>query len=271
LAVVTVAGLAGLYLYTQRLDDRLAAMQAGIESSLRSQGDRLQALNGRLEQSDARHQDLQGEFTVAKQRLGMTQSELQKARQTAAELARQQKEASEQISSQLGQLQQETVATKGSLGNLSSDVTGVKGEVKSTKAELDATRSQLQRVVGDLGIQSDLVAHNRDEIAELRLRGERDYIEFDLKKTNRPQRFGAVQLQLKKTDPKRQKYTLSLVADDKTIEKKDKTVFEPVQFYQEGFRAPTEIVVNKIDKDRVVGYVSVPKKQEARTAMKASS
>jgi len=96
----------------------------------------------------------------------------------------------------------------------------------------------------------------------LKLRGERDYYEFDLRKTKQPQKYGAgVALQLKKTDVKRQKYTVNLLADDKTIEKKDKNTNEPVQFYQQGYRIPSEVVVNQISKDRIVGYISVPKQK----------
>lgn len=274
LVVALVVGLGALLLYFRRVESRLEQTQRSLQSALESQGETLQKLAQRLGQAEARDAELQGDFTVAKDRLGLTQSELQKARQITSELARQQKEAQqagEQLATQLGQLQQEQVATKGALGGLSSDVVGVKGEVKSTKEDLEATRTELRRVIGDLGVQSDLVAHNRTEIEQLRQRGERDYVEFDLRKSSRRQRFGPVQLELKKTDEKRQKYTLTLVADDRTIEKKDKTVFEPVQFYLEGYAQPTEIVVNQIQKDRIVGYLSVPKKKEARTPMKASS
>ncbi|MBI4459775.1 MAG: hypothetical protein HY648_06930, partial [Acidobacteria bacterium] len=159
----------------------------------------------------------------------------------------------------------------GSVGSLSTDVTGVRAEVKSTKEDLEATRSELKRVVGDLGVQSDLVAHNRAELEELKRLGTRDYVEFDLTKNKRAQRVGLVQLELKNTDVKKQKYTVNLIVDDRSIEKKDKTVHEPVQFYQEGYTGATEIVVNQVYKDRIVGYVSVPKKRESRTPMGSSS
>ena len=127
----------------------------------------------------------------------------------------------------------------------------------------------MQRAFGDLGVQSGLIARNRDELAELKLRGDRDYIEFDLRKSDEPQKYGGgIPLQLKKTDVKRQKYTVDLLADDLTIEKKDKNTNEPVQFYQQGFRVPSEIVVNEIHKDRIVGYISVPKQ---RTGIQLSS
>ena len=280
LGVVSLAGWGGLFYYAQGLNDRLDqanSLNSDLQASLTAQGEMLEQLTGRLDESAARDTELQGQVAQTQSRLGTTQSELQRARQqTAAELARQQQLAQEsaqqaqQLSSQLGQLQQEQVATKGNVGSLTTDVAGVRGEVKSTKDDLAATRSELQRVIGDLGVQSDLVAHNRTELDELKLRGERDYVEFNLRRSDRIQRVGNLRLELKRTDPKRQKYTLNLVVDDQTIEKKDKNVFEPVQFYQEGFRAPTEIVVSKIDRDRIIGYVSAPKKKEDRAPMRSS-
>ena len=274
LAIVMVLGFAGLGYYAKHLTDRLEEVKSTLDSTVASQGETLHRLSQRLEKSDTRANDLQGNLTVAQNRLGMTQTEIQKAHQTAADLARQQQESvekAEKLSSQLGQLQQEQVSTKGAVGSLSTDVTGVKGEVQSTKQDLAATKSQLQRVVGDLGVQSDLIAHNRGEIDELRQRGERDYIEFDLRKDKKQQRVGPVQLELKNADPKKQRYTIALRVDDKAMEKKDRTVSEPVQFYQQGYRMPSEIVVNQIYKDRIVGYISTPKKKEDRAPMKAQS
>ena len=274
LAFVIGIGLGGSFLYSKHVNDRLDEIKSSLDGSLASQAQSLEKLNQRLAKADARNSDLAGEVTVTKSRLGTTQSEIQKAHQIAAELARQQQESAEhaeQLSSQLGQLQQEQVTTKGAVGSLSTDVVGVKGEVKSTKEELANTRSQLQRVVGDLGVQSDLIAHSRADLDELRLRGERDYFEFDLRKNNHTQKLAGVQLDLKKADPKKQRYTLTLVADDRTIEKRDKTVSEPVQFLQQGNQMPSEIVVNQIYKDRVVGYISVPKKKGDRVPMKAAS
>ena len=276
LGVVSLAGWGGLFYYTQGLNDRLDqanSLNSDLQASLTAQGEMLEQITGRLDESAARDTELQGQVAQTQSRLGTTQSELQRARQqTAAELVRQQQLAQEsvqqaqQLSSQLGELQQEQVATKGNVGSLTTDVAGVRGDVKSTKDELAATRSELQRVIGDLGIQSDLVAHNRTELGELRELGAREYIEFDLAKAKNPARIGPVSIHLRKTDVKRQKYTVNLIADDRTIEKKDKTANEPVQFYQDGYRQPTEIVVNQIYKDRIVGYVSAPKQRESRGA-----
>ncbi|MBI4460167.1 MAG: hypothetical protein HY648_08940, partial [Acidobacteria bacterium] len=203
LAAALVAGFGGIFYYASQLSSRLDQLKSGFETGLKtsseSQGAELQKLARRLDQTEARTAELEGQFTVTRERLGMTQGELRRAQQIAAQLAQQQKDAEAQLASQIGQLQQEQVATKGSVGSLSTDVTGVRAEVKSTKEDLEATRSELKRVVGDLGVQSDLVAHNRAELEDLRRLGTRDYVEFDLRKNKRAQRVGLIQLELKNT------------------------------------------------------------------------
>lgn len=268
--IVMILGFAGLFYYVQSVETRQEQIRATLQASLSSQEESLRDLNSLLENNASDTAELQGQFAVTRDRLGMTEGELAKARQITANLEKEQKAAAEQLTSRLGQLQEEQIATKGSVGALSTDVGGVKEEVKSTKDELEATKAKLQGVIGDLGVQSDLVAHNQAELEELKRLGTREYLEFDLKRNSR-QKVGLLQLELKRTDVKKQKYTVNLVVDDRTIEKKDKTVHEPVQFYQEGFVGATEIVVNQILKDRIVGYVSLPKKKDARVPMGKSS
>ena len=117
-----------------------------------------------------------------------------------------------------------------------------------------------------MGEMSGLIATNSKELSALREFGERNYYEFNLSKNAGVQRIGDVQLQLKKADTKRSRYTVQVLIDDnRKIEKKDKTLHEPVQFYS-GARArqPYEVVVYEVQKDRVIGYLSTPKAQLAR-------
>jgi chromosome segregation ATPase len=257
-------------IYALRLNFRMNEMARKLDTSIAVQGEAVQKLAQTMDLRDA---EIQGSVQQTANRFARTEAELQRAQQTSLAQARLRREAEEQLASRLGQLQELQSATQGTLGTLSTDFSGVKQEVSQTKEELATTRSdferELQRMIGDLGVQSDLIAHNRTELGELRQRGEREYFEFDLRKAKNPARYGPVALHLRKTDVKRQKYTLHLIADDRTIEKKDKTANEPVQFYQDGYRQPTEIVVNQIFKDRIVGYLSVPKQREARTAQTA--
>jgi chromosome segregation ATPase len=268
LAAVMAGGMYMQYSYTQKVESKLDTLVASIQEDNQLQDKGLEQLHTRLKEADTRQSDLQGELAEAKNKLGSTASDLAKTRQTAAELAQQQRESQEraaQLSSQLGQLEQDQQATKSNLSNVATDVTGVKSEVKSTQAELNATKAELKRVVGDLGVQSDLIARTGTDLADLRARGERDYIEFDLDKKAKRKKIGIVSIELKKTDDKKGKFTIALTADDKTVEKKDRNPFEPVQFYLQGQRQTSEIVVQKVLKDRIVGYISTPKVKDSRS------
>jgi len=263
LGIVMVLSVGEVF-YSWSLHNRIQDVESDMQIQFSSQGQDIQGMQEQLGTHEQNSTALQSDLSSTKTRLNGTQGELTKTRHVADQLAKQQKESADQLSSQLGQLQQDQSNTKGTVGAIASDVTGVKQDVNTTKQDLASTRSDLQRTMGDLGVQSGLIARNREELGELRLLGERDYYEFDLRKASQPQKYGAgVALQLKKTDVKRQKYTINLVSDDHAIEKKDKNTNEPVQFYQQGFRQPSEIVVNQIFKDRIVGYISVPKKKLA--------
>jgi hypothetical protein len=43
------------------------------------------------------------------------------------------------------------------------------------------------------------------------------------------------------------------------VEKRDRSINEPVQLYVAGNRQPEEIVINEVSKDEVKGYLSMPK------------
>jgi hypothetical protein len=140
----------------------------------------------------------------------------------------------------------------------------VKTEVASTKSELEKTVANLKRVVGDVSSQGSLIATNGTELQALKALGERNYVEFRLNKTKDMQKVGDVAVILKKADMKKNRYTIELLVDDKRVEKKDKTVNEPVQFLTSRARQPYEIVVNEVKKDQIAGYLATPKVQAAR-------
>jgi len=147
---------------------------------------------------------------------------------------------------------------------VSTEVGNVKTEVQTAKSELEKTVQDLRRVRGDLDGTSSLVATNGKELQALRSLGERNYFEFTINKSKEPRRVGDVTVILKKADPKKNRFTIELVADDKRVEKKDKNLNEPVQFYVSKARQPYELVVNEVKKDQIVGYLSSPKVQTTR-------
>lgn len=215
-----------------------------------------QALAAELDKTNTRIADLKGQLDVTSQKLGLTQDELARARTLSENIKRDQLRSDKALKEQIGQVEADT-STK--IGEVSTEITKTNTDVASTKADLETTKTKLQSTIGDLGVQSGLIARNHDEVEELKRRGERDIFEFDLVKSNATQHVGPIQVQLKKVDTKKYKYTMNVIADDKSIEKKDKTVGEPIQFYVIGARQPYEIVVFTLNKDEAKGYLSTPK------------
>lgn len=200
-----------------------------------------------------RMQSAEAESETLAQQVGMTKRELA----ARAEALQRQQRAS--VAKLAEEQKTEINAVASEVGNVKTDVGGVKTDVASTKAALEETKAQLQRTIGDLGVQSGLIANTRGDLELLKHRGDRNYYEFTLLKGARPQAISTVALQLKKTDAKKGKYTLNVTSDDRTIEKKDKNVSEPVQFYNGRDHLLYELVVWTVDKNKVTGYLSTPK------------
>lgn len=188
----------------------------------------------------------------------------QLAHQIEVEQAKVQQQISSEITGVKKEGEQNAANLNAKLTDVSTDVGGVKTDVTATKAELQKTIAQLKSVQGDLGVTSGLVATNGAELQALKRLGERNYFEFKLGRTKDRQRVGDVTLLLKKTDPKKNKYTIEVMADDKLTEKRDKNINEPVQFYTSKAKQPYELVVNQVQKDQIVGYLATPKEQTAR-------
>lgn len=191
-------------------------------------------------------------------------TELNKRLEAEAKRAAQLQSAQQALKSEVTDVKKEASETKEKLGAVGTEVVTVKSDVASTKSELEKTIAQLKSVQGDLGVTSGLVATNGKELAALRALGERNYFEFNLGKTKSPQKVGDVALMLKKTDQKKNKYTVEVYVDDKRTEKKDKNINEPIQFYTSKAKIPYEIVVNEVRKDTIVGYLATPKVTNAR-------
>lgn len=253
-ALLVVLVLALVYVaYAQRTTG------TALTAALQDANNKLSRLEARAATLEDSYANLKAEFDVTSQRLGLTREELSRARTAAKQIKEEQQRAAEQLGSQLAEQQT-------ALGSLTGEVSEVKGDVAATREELQKTQSTLERTIGDLGVQSGLVARNHDELQELKRRGERDYFEFNIKKSKQYTRVGSISVRLNKTDRKRQKYTMTLLANDKMIEKKDKTLLEPVQFYLQGTRHLLEIVVYEVDREGVTGYLSVPKEVAMRQA-----
>jgi hypothetical protein len=181
------------------------------------------------------------------------------AKRQAGEVSAKNQQMTQQIDQIKNDNDQKSAQVDETLNGIQGDVGNVKTEAASTRSELSETNADLKRVTGDMGVMSGLIATNSTELGALRQLGEKDYYEFTLPKTGGPQKVGDIRLALKKADVKRNRFTLDVMADDRLVEKKDKSINEPVQFYTSGARAPYEVVVNEIRADQVIGYLAVPK------------
>ena len=227
-------------------------------------------LKGRLDALDAKEQSLDAAQTELAARLHTTKSELKEALTTevgqtkeeiarkAAELERQQRAGEAKLSAAQSAQGQQIAAVSGEVTGVKTDVTAAKTDITKTQTELQATNAKLERTIGDLGIQSGLVAKNASELDILKHKGDRNYYEFNLKKGQKTP-VSTISLELKKVDPKKSRFNLNVYADDKTIEKKDRTVGEPLQLYTGREHLLYEIVAFTAGKNSVTGYVSTPK------------
>src|SRR5262249_37317152 len=224
--------------------------------------ERLGQIEERQTAADQIQQKMRGDVSTATtsaqalaQRIGMTQKELI-AR--TRELQRQERAAEQRLADQQKVNDEKFGQISGDVANVKGDVGGMKTDLSMARGDIDATKAKLDRTIGDLGIQSGLIAHTSEELEILKHRGDRNYYEFTLTKKKKTP-VSTVSLELKKEDAKKGKYTLIVLSDDRPIEKKDRTMNEPVQFYTGRDRMLYELVVNQVNKNTVVGYLSTPK------------
>jgi hypothetical protein len=248
LALIYVAGSLYFIFDLRGRLDQIGKEQAASKTQLADLGKRMQSAEADDE-------------TLAQQ-VGLTKKEMASR---SAEIMRQQRASEARLAEQQ---KQEISAVSGEVAGVKTDVGGVKTDVASAKADLEATKAKLQSAIGDLGVQSGLIANTRGDLEILKHKGDRNYYEFTLIKGAKSQPVSTVGLQLKKTDVKKGKFTLNVTSDDKTIEKKDRNVSEPIQFYSGRDRMLYELVVWTVDKNKATGYLSTPK--NAPTPVSAS-
>jgi chromosome segregation ATPase len=259
-ALILALGGANIHAIRQanRAHERLDQVRQSLEARIASVNERAQAFGAQAEQAAALLQrQLQETHRSA------TSTAERRTAQLVGKLEAEHHQQQAAIASEIGEVKQAASAASQKVASVAEDVNTVRGDVAQTRSELANTRgelkAELRSVKGDLGIQSGLIATNARELTALRELGERHYYEFAVAKTGRPYKIASISVILRKTDPKRSKFTLDVLADDKRVEKKDKNLNEPVQFYVAGERQPYELVVNQVKKDQVVGYLAVPK------------
>lgn len=253
--VVLAALLAGEVYSIHKINstrEALEAQQTQINKQLAAQfQDQLTSRLSAIENSNAQQfEALKDELDSAAKRLGATGGELKRSRAMVAQLQSAQQKQAEELQQQLA-----LKADQQQVGALGQDVSAQRSDLDSTKKTLDSVRSDLGMARSELGT---LIARNHDDIETLRKLGERDYYEFTATRKS-PAHVAGVGLTLTKTNVKRHQYNMELVVDDVRVEKKDRTVNEPIFFYVNGSKKPYELVINEVKSNVVKGYLSAPK------------
>jgi hypothetical protein len=253
LAAVSVFGVGLSWNATSHARNAELALEAqGQHNQTLQQG--IGTMNRRLSQAEEINAQLQAELRLVTDRLKMTQGQLANARQQAQQIRT---DYSTRFDTVQGQ-----VDAKANAG----DLTALGGDLDGVKSDLETTKTGLQTARGEFGT---LIARNHDEIEQLRRLGEREYYEFTVNGKGQRSRVGGLSLELRGTDTKRNQFTIALYVDDMRLEKKDRSVDEPIYFYTRGNRAPLELVVNRVSKNRIAGYLSVPKTAQSTTSAAA--
>jgi hypothetical protein len=247
LAAAAIYVIASLYLM-YGLKTQITALEQKQAALATAQDDLVQRMHAT---SSELKQTLTNEVGMTKQELADRAAELQKEQKaTAAAAAR--------LAAQQSQQSQQIAAVNGEVSGVKTDVGAAKTDIQKTQTDLAATNAKLEKTIGDLGVQSGLVAHNASELEMLKRKGERNYYDFTLQKNARTP-VSTISLQLKKVDPKKGRFTVDVMADDRTIEKKDRTVAEPLQFYTGRDHMLYEVVIFTAGKNSISGYLSTPK------------
>ena len=267
-AAIIVLVAANIYLYVQI--DHVRTDMAKVKESLLTEISNLRdqssvATNSQVRRMETLKEELAAAQAQSRSLSSQAKAEgIARAEQIGRQIQAEQAKQAQQVNSEISDVKQSASATNAKIADVSTDVGGVKTQVSNTQAELQKTISDLKSTRGDLGVQSGLIATNATELQALRRLGERNYFEFKLGKTKAPQRVGDITLKLKAVDAKKNKYTVEVSADDKVTEKKDRSINEPVQFYTSKAKQPYELVVNQVQKDMIIGYLTTPKEQAAR-------
>jgi chromosome segregation ATPase len=260
LGLIAIGGLAFGWNASNKLDSTKQDVATQLKTTQTAIDQDMSSLKDRLAQTEKTNTDLQGDLKVVTGKLKITQSQLKKARQEAAEA----NQDTVQKVTALDTSVHTELATKAA----ADDLKNVDTKVGGVRTDLDTTREDLKMARSEMGT---LIARNHDEIDQLRRLGERDYIEFTIAGKNKPQKVGNVTVELKSVNEKRGQYSVNLTSEDRLLQKKNRAMNEPIFFYLHGTKIPQELVINKVGKDTISGYVSIPKANSQPAASTSTS
>ncbi len=245
---IAVVGLAILSLVGVGLAWNAGGHARDAEQSLATQTKTFQqsqdGITQRMAQAERTNAELQSEVNLVGDKLKLTEGQLSNARSQV-------KQSRADYTKKLNDVQS-TLATKASADDvkaLGTDVNGVKTDLSSTKGSIEQLR----------GEHGELIARNHEELEQLKRMGERDYYEFTLTSKGQKEHVGQTMIEFRSASGKKHQYTIAMYVDDTRLEKKNRSVNEPIYFYSGGSRQPMELVVNQVTDKKISGYLSAPK------------
>jgi DNA repair exonuclease SbcCD ATPase subunit len=249
IALIVVAGLAFGYGFRQQiLVGHLTAQQTMANATINEMQGQVNTLTAKLNEMSAAQQaavEAQAKAKASAANAKTTGTKATASKRTTAESKRL-KELQARIDDQQKQLKdtQEQVA---------KNREDLEGNLSSTRDELNGS-----------------IAKTHEELVALAKRGERSYFEFDLTKSKQFQRVGPLTLALRKADTKHKSYNLEMIVDDNKLAKKNVNLYEPIWIHRENDSQPVQVVVNRVEKDTVHGYVSAPKYKASELAVSST-
>src|SRR5439155_804408 len=260
LGLVAVGGLAFGWNANSKLDATQQAVAAQVHTLKQGVEQDMSSLKDPVVQDEKANADLQGDLKVVTDKLKITQGQLKKARSEAAKAV---EETTTKLSALDTSVHTELAAKAGS-----DDLKNVDTKVGGVRTDLDSTREDLKMARSELGT---LIARNHEDIETLRRLGERDYVEFTIAGRNKPQKVANVTVVLRAINEKRNQFSVAMTVEDKRYEKRNRAINEPIFFYTSGAHQAEELVINKVGKDQISGYVSIPKANAAPASTTSSS
>ena len=246
-AMIAVAGIALGYGYRQQiLADHLTAQQSMANATINEMQGQLNTVTSKLNEVTAAQQAAAAAAEQANASAHAPGAKAAAGKRTAAESKR-----LKELQAKLDDQQKQLKDTQDLVAKNRADL---EGNLSSTKDELNGS-----------------IAKTHEELVALAKRGERSYFEFDLTKSKQFQRVGPLTLALRKADTKHKSYNLEMVVDDNRLSKRNVNLYEPIWIHTENESQPVQVVVNRVAKDTVHGYVSAPKYKPSELAVSSTS
>jgi chromosome segregation ATPase len=263
LGLLALGGLGWAWSNSAKLEANKAAVMDQVKTVQQSVQQDMTSLKERIAQDEKANTDLQGDLKVVTDKLKITQGQLKKARQEATAINMTAAETKDKLTALDSSVHTE-LANKAS----TEEVKTVDTRVTKVNDDLNKTINDVNMARSELGT---LIARNHDEIDLLRRKGERDYVEFTIAGKNQPQKVGNVTIELKGTNEKKNKANMVVTVEDKRYEDKNRPTNQPLIFYTTDSHTPEEVVINRVSKNQISGYISVPKANAAAVTAASKS